>query len=382
MRILLLTGEHPAVRGLTGGIGSYVADGARALAHAGHDVHLLVCAPGLATADRAHDGSTLHVRGLVAVTRPARGRVARQLAASLSFWWHARRLGRFDAVEAPEFQGIAAGIAVRARSRLLICLQTPTALIAAHDPSVPAPARTNDWIERWTARRAGAVVSLSQLLVDELRGSGWLDPSTTVEIARPMVHPGDWSTVATTSTAASGHRLVGVGRLEARKGFDLLLDAAAALGDVAGVSVELVGEPVGDQAERLEERARALGVDLRLAGRVDRADLPAVLAHASVVVLPSRFDSFNLAGLEALACGVPVVTSDRVGLGELADGTDAVTVVPRDAEAFAAAIRPLLLDDARRTRAAADARAVAERCSPEAYAADRTARYERLQASR
>jgi glycogen synthase len=378
MRILLLTGEHPAVRGLTGGIGSFVADGARALAGAGHDVHVLVCAPGLATADRAHDGGTLHVRGLAAITQPARGRVARQLAASLSFWWHARRLGRFDVVESPEFQGIAAGFAVGARSRLLICLQTPTALIADHDPDVPAPARTNDWIERWTVRRAGAVVSLSQLLVDELRGSGWLEPSTTVEVARPMIHPGDWSTATPPSPTPSGHRLVGVGRLEARKGFDLLLDAAAALHDVAGVSVELVGEAVGDEAERLEERAGALGVEMRLAGRVDRAELPGLLARASLVVLPSRFDSFNLAGLEALAFGVPVVTSDRVGLGELADGTDAVTVVPRDAEAFAAAIRPLLLDDARRVQAAADAQVVAKRCSPEAYAADRTARYERL----
>ena len=379
MRVLLLTGEHPAVPGLTGGIGSYVADAARALADAGHEVHVLVCAPGLSTADREHDGSTLHVRGLAAVTRPARGRIGRQLAASLSFWWHAKQLGSFDVIEAPEFQAIAAGFAVSARSRLLVCVQTPTALIAAHDPTVRPPARTNDWIERWTVRRAGAVLSLSQLLVDELRLSGWLDPATRVEVVRPLVHSDDWSTAA--RSAPSRRQLMGVGRLEARKGFDLLLDTAAELSDVPGVSVTLVGEAVGDEADRLQARARELDVDLNLAGRVDRADLPAALADARVVALPSHFDSFNLAGLEALAVGVPVVTSDRVGLSELADGSDAVTVVARDSRAFAAAIRPLLLDAARHARAAVDARAVAMRCSPQAFAADRTARYERLLSS-
>jgi glycogen(starch) synthase len=376
MRILMLSGEHPDVLGLTGGIGSYVADASRALADAGHEVHVLVCADGLVGSDREQHGITLHVRGLAPAVRWLRGRAGRQLATSGSCRWHALRLGTFDVVEAPEWQAIAAGFALRSRPPLLVCLQTPTATIAAHDDTIPPPARTNDWLERWTVRRAGMAISLSQLLVDELRRSEWLAPGTVVEVARPIAQPRDWSRDGSGRTG--GHRLVGVGRLEARKGFELLLEAAADLHDVPGVVVELIGEATGDHAEWLRRRANELGVDLQLAGRVGRSELPVRLAGASAVVLPSRFDSFNLAGLEALAAGVPVVTSDRVGLSELADGSDGLTVVPRDAAGFARALRPLLLDDPRRSRAARAARALAERCSPEAFVADRQARYDRL----
>ena len=173
--------------GRTGGIGSVVASAAAALADAGHEVHVMVCASGLATHDVLDGGVRLHVRGLAPALRPLRGQAPRLLAVAASCRWHARRLGRFDVVESPEWQALAAGFAGSRGAPLVIFLQTPGSVIAAHDPRSPRPSRAADALERAVVRRADAVLSLSRLLVDELRATGWLPPDLDVEASPPVL---------------------------------------------------------------------------------------------------------------------------------------------------------------------------------------------------
>ncbi|NOZ30242.1 MAG: glycosyltransferase family 4 protein [Chloroflexi bacterium] len=94
------------------------------------------------------------------------------------------------------------------------------------------------------------------------------------------------------------------------------------------------------------QRARTLGLQdqVRFLGPVDEADLPALYGGAELFVFPSLYEGFGLPVLEAMACGAPVVCSDRASLPEVA-GDAALLVDPTDAEALAGAITRLLTDE-------------------------------------
>ena len=124
--------------------------------------------------------------------------------------------------------------------------------------------------------------------------------------------------------------------------------------------VEAFAEAVGDTPARLVIRGwgRARHVEaLRrridasgLAGRVDWRpyadddELPDLYRGARMLLLPSLYEGFGLTALEAMACGTPVIASDRSSLPEVV-GDAAVFVDPEDPAAIAAAIRRLLTDD-------------------------------------
>lgn len=107
--------------------------------------------------------------------------------------------------------------------------------------------------------------------------------------------------------------ILSVGRLAPLKGQERILEALALLGADANLKLVLVGGdgPADPEQRRLERRAARAGLDGRVTftGSVLYEDLPAYYAAADVFVQASRYESFGLVGLEALACGRPVVTS-------------------------------------------------------------------------
>lgn len=146
-----------------------------------------------------------------------------------------------------------------------------------------------------------------------------------------------------------------VGRFHAYKGLDVLLDA---LPDVPGTLV-LVGR--GEDYVAVRRRVREGGLDarVRFAEEVPEEDLGGYYRAADLFVLPStsRAESFGLAMAEAMACGLPAV-STRLGTGTSFVNQDGVTgfeVPPGDAGALAAAMLRLLgnPDEARRMGEAA-----------------------------
>ena len=117
---------------------------------------------------------------------------------------------------------------------------------------------------------------------------------------------------------------------------------------------------VGDGPDRssVEGRARAAGLHarVRFVGRQD--DLVPLLQHADVLLLPSETESFGVAALEAMACGVPVVASAVGGLGELVAHGEGGTLAPcGDVEGMARAVLALIATPERRAQAGAEARA-------------------------
>ncbi|MGA8923906.1 MAG: glycosyltransferase family 1 protein, partial [Candidatus Dormiibacterota bacterium] len=116
-----------------------------------------------------------------------------------------------------------------------------------------------------------------------------------------------------------------VGTIEPRKNLQTLMDAWAMMKDRPDLVV--VGS-WGWLYGGIRERMARLGPRLHHIDSLDPADLPAIYNLARVLAHPAWYEGFGLPPLEAMACGTPVVVSDRASLPELVE--DAGAVVPAD----------------------------------------------------
>lgn len=155
-------------------------------------------------------------------------------------------------------------------------------------------------------------------------------------------------------------------RYQSVKGHANLLDAAPLILDAfPAARFLLVGGAVFEtndaKATRQMIQARA-AADERLRRAIVfadfRRDIPRVLGASDVLVCPSDFESYGLANLEAMACGVPVVSTNVGGPSEtIVDGETGFLVPPRDPAALAARVNQLLGDRDLRARMGAKGRA-------------------------
>lgn len=140
---------------------------------------------------------------------------------------------------------------------------------------------------------------------------------------------------AKSALGVTGPLLVTAGGLLQRKGQDLAIEA---LKEIPGATLLLVGG--GPDQARLEGLAQ--GLPVRFLGVRPHGELPALLAAADVMVLPTLSEGLANVWIEALACGTPVVTSDVGGAREVFDDSAYGRLVPRDPAAIAAAVNDLL----------------------------------------
>ena len=100
---------------------------------------------------------------------------------------------------------------------------------------------------------------------------------------------------------------------------------------------------VGDKKEYLEELAQTLGVSDRLHLLGYRRDIPELNTAADAFCFPSHREGLGLAAIEAMACGLPIITSNVHGINDYSiDGVTGYKCSPTDAEGFASAIEKLL----------------------------------------
>lgn len=146
-------------------------------------------------------------------------------------------------------------------------------------------------------------------------------------------------------------RVIGVGRLEHNKGFDLLMRAMALTDDSHLV---LVGD--GRQRQQLEALSVSLGISERVTflGARSVEETRRAIADAEVLVMPSRKESFGIVALEAWSAGTPLVATSTCGPADfVTDGQDGLLVDPHDTAALAGTIEGLLEDNELRRRLAA-----------------------------
>jgi glycosyltransferase involved in cell wall biosynthesis len=225
--------------------------------------------------------------------------------------------------------------------------QRPATVVTVHNAAPPGAVsgalyRALEWL---TARRADAVLCVSPDLADRMRRAGARDVAPAVVAAPPAASPSPDAILRARADMAAGGRptVLAVGRLVPQKGFDVLLEAMTLLKrrDPAPLLV-IAGE--GPLAGQLALRSRAAGTDVKFLAQ--RTDIPALLAVADVVAVPSRWEGQPLIVQEALRAGRPLVASRVAGIQCLTGEDAALLVPPGDPGALAAAVLALLNDQA------------------------------------
>jgi glycosyltransferase involved in cell wall biosynthesis len=152
-----------------------------------------------------------------------------------------------------------------------------------------------------------------------------------------------------------------VGTIEPRKNLDGALDAWASLASELRREFELVvAGPQGWAAPQTIARLRSVPEDVRCLGYVPEADLPGLTAGAAALFYPSLYEGFGLPVAQAMACGVPVVTSNVSALPEVA-GEGALYADPRSLSELRAALERVLLSPELREKLGAAGRERAKR---------------------
>ncbi len=192
------------------------------------------------------------------------------------------------------------------------------------------------------------VVTISEFNRRFLRDYGG-DLRTPVEVVHCGVDPGAYRFRERRIPADGPIRALCVATLQEKKGHRYLLEALASTPKLARVELDLVGG--GPLRDELEELARSLGLAerVRFHGPQDEARVRALLDRADLFVLPSiitpdgEMEGLPVALIEALACGVPAVSTRISGIPELiADGHTGALAEPADAAALAAALERLI----------------------------------------
>jgi glycosyltransferase involved in cell wall biosynthesis len=197
-----------------------------------------------------------------------------------------------------------------------------------------------------TFRRARRLIAISEnSKADAVRLLG-LDPDR-IEVLYPGVAEPFFGVAAADRGAVAARYslknryVLYVGTIEPRKNVDGLLDAWALLPASLRESHDLVvAGPPGWLMEKTLARLRATN-GVRYLGYVSERDLPALTAEAEAFVFPSFYEGFGFPVAQAMACGVPVVTSNVSSLREVA-GEGGLLVDPRSPAEIASALARLL----------------------------------------
>lgn len=255
--------------------------------------------------------------------------------------------GRWDVVHAhaygyfPTFAGALSK--VLDRSALVITPHSdpgrPTREKRAFDRVVP----------RATLRRAHRVIALTESERSYLESLG-VAPDRIAVIPNG-VDMAEFSSFHPRTDRGHPVRVLFAGRCyPEQKGLEVLMHAMARLRERKDIELRIVGEDWGGHdVVRSLTRTLGLGDGVTLVGKVTRPALLEEFRRADVFVLPSLFDSFPIAVLEAMAAALPVVATRVGGVPDVvADGQTGLLVAPGDPHGLADGLRQLADDPAAR----------------------------------
>ena len=382
LRICLCSRQLPPFE--TGGIGTYTVLMARALAEAGNDVHVLTARhPGLPGRLDAAPGVTLHP-----VDPPgadARFLGLDQVRHAFQVYETLRRLDAerpFDVIEFPEYDGegrvcleARRTLGAFARSVLAVRLHTPSVDVRTldGDPRLSLDLACIDFLEGSSIEWADLVLSPTEAVLARVRARQLLPRAAL------SPHPIDPDFTPAPDAVPRQLEILHLGRLERRKGVELLVRAALPLLEQRpGMTLRFVGgdtstgPTLGSMRAHLQRLVpAALEARVRFEPPRDRPALLPLLRGATLCCFPSLWENFPNTCLEAMAAGAAVVAADGSGMAEMIEeGQSGLLFRAGDVEALRRTLARAL-DDVelqQKLRAAAPERARAL-CAPAVVAA-------------
>jgi glycosyltransferase involved in cell wall biosynthesis len=215
-------------------------------------------------------------------------------------------------------------------------------IVAVYQLAVPPRSTAQQRTKRLTARAVHRHVAVAEQTSREVEALVGLPAGSVLTIHNGVPD----ERLAAVDRPRPGPLVGAIGRLERQKGFDLLIRALAEIEDA---SLVLVGD--GSERPMLEDLAESVGVTDRVLWRDWADDARSYLGAFDVFALPSRFEGFPLALLEALLARSAVVATDVGGVSEIVrDGENGLLVPAEDPKALAGAIRRLLAESDLRQR--------------------------------
>jgi glycogen(starch) synthase len=385
MNVCFVSAEYPP--GEFGGIGRYTVDLAAGFAELGHEVHVVTTET---ESDRVdfNDGVWVHriVTDELALSELAGTPAAYNLYRAATVERELDRIhaaSPIDIVSAPLWASEGCVCTFDRRFPTILTLMTSMHTIASlhdswdDDPQIAALIE----LERATVKHSRYLHALSEAVLADAREV--YGPDEDLAAVVPL---GTRDASGEYSSRRNGDgrlRVLFVGRLERRKGVDVLLDAAAELlPDQPDVELVLVGKDTENteigETYRAAFRRRFGDADwadrVTFAGAVSDRELFQHYADCDVFVAPSRYESFGLVLTEAMAFGKPVIGARAGGMREVVDeGTTGLLAEPGDAESLAAELRKLITEPDLRERLGGAAREAFERQFARPITVERTA---------
>ena len=138
---------------------------------------------------------------------------------------------------------------------------------------------------------------------------------------------------------------ISVANLIKSKGFDLLIDAYSSVVRNSKKS-KLIIIGAGPEKTNLEKMVyeREISEYVEFKGEIANKDLPLILNQADCFVLPSRFETFGVVYIEAMACGLPVIATKCGGPEDFVDITDGILISVDDSEALSEAMTEMIVN--------------------------------------
>jgi glycosyltransferase involved in cell wall biosynthesis len=263
-------------------------------------------------------------------------------------------VGRPTVLDGLAFGALPEAGALRSHAPLIALVHQPLAM----DPGLDTTqADTFRETERAALAAAARVVVTSEATARVLIADYGV-PSQRVRVVRPGTDPAPPAPGSSDGIV----RLLSVGSVVPVKGYDLLIAALATLADMPW-QLTIAGDRTRDRAAaaQLDADIAAYGLGDRVAvlGAMPPADIIELYLASDVFVLASRFEGYGMALAEAIAHGLPVVSTMAGAIPDTVPADAGLLVPPHNAEALAQALRRLINNPAERRRLAMNARAAA-----------------------
>jgi glycogen synthase len=380
--VCFVTQDYPPNQ--NGGIARYFEQLARSLAEIGHHVHVLTKARGAGSVD-FEDKVWVHRLPIRHFEAPSTSPV-HPLIVPPHIWNYTQtmleevksihRLRPVDAVYCPLWDCEPLAFIIDKTFPVICALQTTMKFWLE---SQPAKVADKEWMrlfgnpfmatEEFILAHATLLHSISNAIVNDIKRKYKIEISQE-RIVVALLGLEDWvrqSAPIEDRESKGPVRLLFVGRLESRKGIDVLLEVAPTLlARFPDAMLDIVGDDTISRTDGTTYKGEFLRLDIpkeissRIAfhGRVDEADLRGFYQRCDIFVAPSRYESFGLVFLEAMMFGKPVIACDAGGAPEVVThGATGLLVKPGNPEELALAIETLLTDSRLRRAMGAAARA-------------------------